>query len=212
MFGAKLGTQLETMFGTRLGPQSCIPFGTQLISKFWIQNNMKKKYYHASKKLFKPGDVLTIGNDTNFRSSRQGFIYLTEKPEAHYTVAPKAFAENWYVYEVRPEFPKSVKYSSCWEEWITDKPCIVVKRLGSARGISKAGRPSKKESQKENDEWLKERIKEAKDVLKCEEKRAEWDEWWNIEPGKQIQQKQNELKFKNAKTSKATNRYPYRGL
>lgn len=173
---------------------------------------MKKKYYHASKKLFKPGDVLTIGNDTNFRSSQKGLIYLTEKPEAHYTVAQKAFDENWHVYEVRPEFPKSVKYSSYWDEWVTDKPCIVVKRLGSARGISKAGRPPKKESQKEREEWLRERIKEAKDALKFEDKRTEWDDFWDIEPEKQIKEKQNELRFKNAKTSKVKEpKRPYCG-
>jgi hypothetical protein len=164
----------------------------------------KKKYYHASKVLFKPGDQLVPNlprYKANFNFSCAEYIYLTEAPEPHYTVADRANEEGWYVYEVVPT--GKVYVGICWDEWFTKMPCIIKKRIGNARGISKSGKPSKTSGEKSMEEWYKEKLQKAKEALKSEEARKEFEEYWEKTPESVIKEIQAKLKYKNPKTSKA---------
>ena len=53
----------------------------------------KKKYYHASPFKYKPGERLVPS------AMNPEWIFLTNSPKPHYSVAPAAVRENWYIYE-----------------------------------------------------------------------------------------------------------------
>ena len=127
----------------------------------------KTKYYHASPVLFKPGDQIVPNRFPNFKATDPNLIYLTNSPKPHYTVYDKGAMENWYIYQVLPT--NTPKIRQMWDELVTDKPVIVVKMIGSVRGI---GRP-KKGFQKNNEEdkiFIINTIKELKDIVNNQEK------------------------------------------
>ena len=180
----------------------------------WYKLAKNKKYYHASPKHFKPGDYLTPNlpeYKSNFQFSQSEYIYLTESPVPHYTIVDKANAENWNVYEVLPTNPKRVWIGKCWDEWFTDRPCVVQKLVGSARGLSKAGKPSKKPGNSQ-EQWHREKLQKAKEALNDETLRKEFEEFWNKTPEAMIKEMEALIKYKNPDTSKALYKfYPYRG-
>lgn len=175
-----------------------------------------KSYYHASPKQFAPGDRLVpnLPNySPNFNFSEASLIYLTEKPIPHYTVAERANRENWNIYEVRPINPKSVWFQSMWDEWVTDRECVVVKLVGSARGISKAGQPPRNNREKEHEEWLRKELEKAQEALRDPDKRKEWEEHRYYSPEESIEIYREKIKYKNALWSKAQpKRSPFKGL
>lgn len=93
------------------------------------------KYFHSSPKKFKPGDII----------GRHDLpIFMTQDPNPHYTILTKATIENWNVYEVRPI--SKVHLGKCWDELVCNQ-VEVIKRIGSARGISKNSKPNFKEKE-----------------------------------------------------------------
>ena len=91
-------------------------------------NGKKRRFYHASPKRFKPGDIL-YGD-----KCRDGVpvVFMTTEPNPHYTIRDRALKENWRVYEVVPI--GKVKIHTFWEE-----ACVtmaeVSRCVGNARGI-----------------------------------------------------------------------------
>src|SRR5690606_4805309 len=61
----------------------------------------KVKYYHASPRRFRNGDILTGGHDGGFGYAHDN-VCITTSPAPHVTVYEKAFMEDWHVYEVEP--------------------------------------------------------------------------------------------------------------
>lgn len=80
-------------------------------------------WYHASPQHFHPGDV--IGH-------HDLPVYLTDSPEPHFTILERALADNWDVYEVMPLTKVNEGH---WGDAYTIQ-VEIVKRVGSARGIS----------------------------------------------------------------------------
>ncbi len=180
----------------------------------WYKFSKKTRYYHASPKLFKPGDYISPNLPNykpNFNHSQSELIYLTDSPKPHYTVAQRAINENWYIYEVEPIDPKRVWIQKTFDELVTDRPCIVKNRLGSARGI---GRPKSHQKNTDLDEIYKERIQEAKDAMKNEKTRESYMiENGGSTPEEDIEEYQNKIKYKNPDSSYVKyKRRPYTGL
>ena len=169
----------------------------------------KREFYHASKTIFKPGDRLVpnLSIKHNFQSSLEGFVYMTSAPAPHFTVVDKALKENWTVYKVKPINPKRV-WEGSWDDYITDRGCIVEKIVGSARGLSKAGRKPKTKSEIEHDQWLRERLEEVKAATKSDELRAKFIEYFGAEPEEKLKEFQEEIKWKHANVSQV--KYKYR--
>jgi hypothetical protein len=162
-------------------------------------DSKRKEFYHASPKQFKPGDYLAPNlpdYSANYNSSQSKYIYLTPSPKPHYTIADKAIAENWNVYKVVLTNPKRI-WVGMWDDYITDRPCVVEKLVGSARGISKAGRPSKNNRELENEQWYKDKLKEAKEALTSDELRKQFEEFWDTTVEERIKELQNKIKYKN---------------
>ena len=96
---------------------------------------MKTKFFHASPKRFRVGDILDGQHSRGVEYSneeRRGYIYLTTAPEAHYSILECAWEENWNVYEVLPI--GEVKFSWGWDEIIV-REAMVLRFVGSTRGI-----------------------------------------------------------------------------
>ena len=85
-------------------------------------NRNKTKYYHASPAKIHHGDTINV-NDANV-------IFLNDKPEIHHTLLDYRNVKTLHLYEVNPI--GKVLHSDCWDEFITNKPCIVKRRLFSA--------------------------------------------------------------------------------
>lgn len=121
---------------------------------------MKQKYYHASKKFFKPGDLVLPGMYggvvKNYNViSRDNYVYLTSSPAPHFTILARAIKEDWIVYEVKPQGKIGI---GNWDDFTCDKPAIVIKRVGSARGLAKKHKIKSKDI-----EWIKELKNRLKD-------------------------------------------------
>lgn len=179
----------------------------------WYKFSKKKRYYHASPKLFKPGDYISPNMpnyEPNFNHSQSELVYLTDSPKPHYTVARKAVNENWYIYEVEPVDPKRVWVQYTFDELVTDRPCVVIKRIGSARGI---GKPKHSKTRKEMDEFYRERLQEAKNALKNEDTKESYTIEWGVTPEEDIVNFQNKIKYKEPDSSAVKyKRIPYTGL
>jgi hypothetical protein len=61
----------------------------------------KPRFYHASPRRFRHGDLLTGGHDGGYGYPHPN-VCMTNSPAPHGTVAHKAVEENWLVYEVQP--------------------------------------------------------------------------------------------------------------
>lgn len=102
---------------------------------------MKRKYYHASRSVFKAGDIIA---PNPFREHMQGRgIYATSSPCVHVTLWQ--FGEvslgrvRYNVYQIRPLNPKAKIHYGIWDEWIIRGPVEVIRCLGEA---NKNGRVS----------------------------------------------------------------------
>jgi hypothetical protein len=188
----------------------------------------KVKYYHGSSVKFKPGDELDPNIDkNNFNFSENGTIYLTSEPRPHYTVFDNAMEENWYIYEVLPT--GKVFYSRMWQEYVTFKPCEIIKVVGSARGLGRGNPGMGKKSRElheninflntdedfnkqiknriENIERLNDIIKEGKEALTDPDKRKEFIEFWDHPPEKMIQRWEAQKTYIDKKVSYAPSRW-----
>lgn len=163
-------------------------------------NNRKGKYYHATPAFLKPGDELNPHYPvSNYFFSSNGILYMTSGKQPHYTVAERAMREKWNIYEVKPT--GDIWYGSCWDEYYTDKPCVIIKRIGNAAGLARTGY---KKDDKENTDWYKERIQLAKAALKSEEGLAAWREIYEEEePKKMIEKWRAKINYGQHKVSKA---------
>ena len=92
------------------------------------------KYYHASRSVFKPGDIIAPNPFVQHLNGRG--IYVTLSPCVHYTLwlcgdlSIKKVRYN--VYQVRPLQAKTKVYYGVWEELIIAGPVEVLKCLGEA--------------------------------------------------------------------------------
>jgi len=152
-----------------------------------------RRYYHASPKRFRNGDVLE-GNHPGGYGYCHDKVCLTDSPSPHYTISDKAIRENWFVYEVEPL--EKVGYAGGNDEFQTGS-AKVLKMIGRAKPIFEHARgiPSKvnprpsdmSESKwkelsaiRDQREWLewKTKAKEPKPPNPALEryKRVHWDE------------------------------------
>lgn len=170
----------------------------------------KRRYYHASKTRFKPGEIVHPANvnvQAQFQASDFGKFYMTTSPKPHFTIADRAIRENWDVYEVRPLNPKNVKFGY-WDDLTCNGPVEIIKNIGSARSFAKTGKPPKK-NQRENYELerieRKQKLKKAKEALgdpiKENEFLEEYGQYYTIQ--EHIQKLDGQIKFPNPQTSDA---------
>lgn len=66
-----------------------------------MRNSRITKFYHASPRRFRHGDLLVGGQLGGYGYAHVN-ICMTNSPAPHGTIADKAIAENWLVYEVQP--------------------------------------------------------------------------------------------------------------
>jgi len=91
---------------------------------------IKTKYYHASARRYSPGDVV-VGH--SWCPSHRGlWVFLSNSPVPHYTIASIAVKENWHVYEVVPNGKCKLSNFECE---IIAESVIIVSKVGNARGI-----------------------------------------------------------------------------
>jgi len=143
------------------------------------------KFYHSSPHNFKPGDyinpILAVKR-ANYKASEDNLIYLTDSPYPHFTLHDK-IDEDWNVYEVKPVM-KGLKVGM-WDDFTTPHPVLVLKRVGSMKGLATRSHHSKRslkraqEAHNETKQYLekwKAEYEETKDLclLECI-KRAERD-------------------------------------
>lgn len=95
---------------------------------------MKRKYYHASPKRHKPGEVL-VGQSCGW-SSNTPVVFMNQSPTPHYTIFHEAVEGNWFIYRVIPT--SKVKIGKCWDEALAES-VEVVKCVGRAREFAKRG-------------------------------------------------------------------------
>ena len=93
---------------------------------------MKRKYYHASPKRHKPGEVL-VGQSCGWSSSVP-VVFMTQSPIPHYTIFDEAVEDNWFIYRVIPT--SKVKIGRCWDEALSES-VEIVKCVGRAREFAK---------------------------------------------------------------------------
>lgn len=136
----------------------------------------------------------------NYNLSVESVLYLTEAPEPHYTVCHKACKEGWFIYEVVAQ--GQVNTSSCWDEYWTEFPCEIVRVVGNARGIARAGRASRTEDEMREEQAIRDRIVALK-ALTPEEAVAVLEEYNCNSINDIIRTCQTMLAYRNAKTSKA---------
>jgi hypothetical protein len=93
-----------------------------------------QKFYHASPKRFRHGDILTGGHEGGFGVRGSG-VYMTTTPVPHWSIQsaiPSESEKDWYVYEVEPLGP--VKYRSNNGEYLTIS-AKVLRNMGRALPI-----------------------------------------------------------------------------
>lgn len=90
-------------------------------------------FYHASPRRFRNGDVL-VGGHKGGAGTAHSNVCLTTSPVPHGTVAAKAIAENWIVYEVRPLYP--CRYVEGNGE-VQTRAAVVVRTVGTAAAFAK---------------------------------------------------------------------------
>ena len=108
------------------------------LSSPWIPSRVPKqrrrRYYHASPRRLRVGQVLLP-----CRADGSRYVYLTNAPAPHYTIAEQARTEGWHIYEVRPLARTS--YGSDYGEWGTSS-AEIVRYVGNAAGIGRTGEVS----------------------------------------------------------------------
>ena len=82
-------------------------------------------YYHASPHRFKPGDLV----------SHDHYVFMSDRPAPHFTIAEQAMKEGWDVYEV---LPTGRVWPGMWHDFIANS-AEVIRRVGSARGLGRKG-------------------------------------------------------------------------
>jgi len=91
------------------------------------------KYYHASRSVFKPGDIIS---PNPFQRAYDYGIFVTGSPCVHYTLwqcGDRSIGKvRFNVYQVRPLNPKTKVHYGIWEELIIYGPVEVLKCLGEA--------------------------------------------------------------------------------
>ena len=84
---------------------------------------MKQKYYHCSPRRIPVGTVLSGHNTasglrlpkcSNYIGGPA--VFMTNSPKPHYTIAPEAKEEGWYIYKVDPI--GKVDISDDWDEFV----------------------------------------------------------------------------------------------
>jgi hypothetical protein len=99
-----------------------------------------RRYYHASPKRFKSGQILTGGHEGGYWSERgdepSPNLCLTTSPVPHATIFTKAIEDNWFVYEVEPLQDIDDQHPNGNDE-VQCHSARVIKLVGSARGLSR---------------------------------------------------------------------------
>ena len=93
---------------------------------------MTIRFYHASPRRFRHGDILTGGHDGGYGYAHSN-VCMTDGPAPHGTVAHKAVEENWLVYEVEPV--GSVSYVEGNHEF-QSKQAKVLRCIGRVAGFA----------------------------------------------------------------------------
>jgi hypothetical protein len=103
----------------------------------------KVRFYHASPKKFRHGDILTGGHGGGYWSTQKvdfegggDRVCMTSEPEVHYTVREEALKGNWNVYEVEP---LEKVYTCNTNGEFQTRAARVLRQVGSARGLDKGG-------------------------------------------------------------------------
>lgn len=134
------------------------------------------------------------GFDSKTEPERRHKVYLTSDPKPHWSIASEAIADNWYIYRVVPT--GKMKVGADFSEYYTDKPCIVVERMGNARGISKAGKPFKR-GDEEVKESYREEIKELQQIMDNPQKRKKWEKENRTDLAEYLKNKRLKIQFRN---------------
>lgn len=132
------------------------------------------KFYHASSAHLKPGDrIIPTFAKKNFDGCARG-VYMTSRPQPHFTVYKEAFDGDWDVYEVRPTGKVHLWE---WDDYVTLSDVIVVRKIGSAKGLAIPGNISKKDRKKIEvyKDYYRECLREEKNKLHEELKKPKLD-------------------------------------
>lgn len=106
------------------------------------KEKFEKNFYHASKSKLKPGDRISpMYPKKNFENCGC-YVFLTPKPYPHSTIWQEAFEGDWDVYEVKPT--GKVSLGMCYD-YRTEKDVIVIRRVGTAKGLALPGNLSPKQ-------------------------------------------------------------------
>ena len=91
---------------------------------------MPTRFYHASPRRFRHGDILTGGHGYGVAHRN---VCMTSAPQPHGTILEKALAGDWHVYEVEPLC--EVRFNEYNSEF---QSCAarVLRKVGNARGLA----------------------------------------------------------------------------
>lgn len=93
---------------------------------------MRTRFYHASPRRFRHGDVLTGGHPGGYGVAHRN-VCMTGAPQPHGTILEKALSGDWHVYEVEPL--DEVRFNDYNGEF-QSRSARVLRKVGSARGLA----------------------------------------------------------------------------
>ena len=166
-----------------------------------------KNFYHATPARLKPGDRISpTYPKKNFDGCARG-VYMTPHPQPHSTVYEEAFDGDWDVYEVRPT--GKVRLWE-WCDYITNEEVIVVRKVGTAKGLAIPGNLTNKDRKKAEiyKDYYRECFKEAKSKLHEELNKIKPDKELIDKIKSDIKYFDFRIKYPIVKTSKIKPRSP----